>query len=188
MIRKIHVPVRWSHPRTQREHTGNQDLMILRRHLNYMAHPCMPLMETSPQIGGLIAIRVQLARTLVTPNVERSGGYVTNKYILFPGLHDRCVLKKKRTFQIITPRKIYDISWVPHNVDSRRLDVRVAWSSSWGNGSACPFHWAHRWSSAFGSYKTRIMTTHPSAAWFFQKSFEEHVCWTMAWMHVHALK
>ena len=27
---------------------------------------------------------------------------------------------KKRTFQIITPRKIYDISWVPQNVDSRR--------------------------------------------------------------------
>lgn len=66
MIKKHHVPGRRSHPRTQREHTGNQDLMILRRDLNYMAHPCMPLMETSPQIGGLIAIRVQLARTLVT--------------------------------------------------------------------------------------------------------------------------
>lgn len=121
MIRFSCAGRRWSHPRTLREHTGNQDLMILRRHLNYMAQPCTPLMETSPQIGGLIAIPVQRARTFgYTEKLRDREGYgVLTSSFYIPWLHEVRILKK-RTFQIMTPRKIYDISWVPQNVDSRR--------------------------------------------------------------------
>ncbi len=146
-------------PRTQREHTGNQDLLILRKHLNYMVHPCMPLMETSPQIGGLIVIRVQLPRTLVdgpfwcfelTTAIQRwelswRGVYVvTSSFCFFFWIKTRG--------SIFKPRQIFHIIFRTTTLPNAS-----------GNGLACPFH-NHRLSSAFGSYKTRTMTTHPSAA------------------------